>query len=106
MIKLLFLIGLHHIGDVWAQPSWLIEMKKKHVFSIYEHVWVWSTVVSLGLFALDMFAPWKFFFLLGGHFIIDLIKYQLLPKKWRKEYWPIYPDQFLHYLQILTVWSF
>ena len=101
-MQVIFLFVLHHIGDVWAQPSWLIEKKKKHAFAVYEHVMIYAGVISAGLFVLGMFEPWKFFFILIGHFAIDLYKYQYAKNK--DKYWLIYPDQLLHYLQIVIVW--
>jgi hypothetical protein len=98
-MSFLFLIFLHHVGDVWAQPTWLITLKKKHLFSIYEHCVIWSGIISFGLIVLGLFSPWKFFFLLIGHFIIDWYKYQ----KTNGKYEWIYLDQFLHYTQIVTV---
>lgn len=107
-MTLIALIALHHLADVAFQPSWLIQSKKLHAFSIYEHVWIWAGVISLGLWAFGMFEPWKFAFLLIGHFVIDAIKYLVLPKLNNGEhaYWWIYPDQGLHYLQVIFVWMF
>lgn len=105
MINLLFLLFLHHVGDVWGQPSWLIENKKKHVFAIYEHVAIWTGLICLGLYILDLpLNLLELLFLFGGHFLIDLTKYQLLPENIRNKYWTIYPDQALHYLQIILVY--
>lgn len=97
-MNLLFLIFLHHVGDVWAQPSWLILNKKIHWFSVYEHAVVYTGVVSLGLYTLGILSIWKILFILLGHFIIDFVKYRYL-KNWN---W-IYLDQGLHYLQLIFV---
>ena len=98
---LIFLLVLHHIADVAFQPSWLIANKKIHIFAIYEHVMIYAGVISFGLWALGIFEVWQFFFLLVGHFIIDTYKYRFA--KNREKYWLIYPDQALHYVQILVV---
>ena len=68
---------------------------------------IWAGVVSAGLIALNMFEPWKFFWLLLGHLAIDALKYQVAPKfnNGQHAYWWIYPDQALHYLQIIIVWT-
>jgi hypothetical protein len=104
-MQLLTLLVLHHIADVWGQPTWLIQAKKHHMWAIYEHVMIWAGLVSAGLVFFDNFAMWKFWFLLVGHFLIDWFFYQVLPKirKEEKQYWYVYPDQALHYLQILIV---
>lgn len=99
-MNLLFLLFLHHLGDVAFQPSWLIANKKIHPFAIYEHAFVWSGVISVGLFMIGDFSMWKFFFLLIVHWLIDYVKYQKLPDNY---YW-IYPDQLAHYIQILIVY--
>lgn len=105
-MSLVFLLVLHHFADVACQPSWLIESKKHHAFSIYEHVWIWAGVISGGLFILGEFEPWKFVFLIVGHFLIDAFKYLVMPKfnDGKHEYWWVYPDQAAHYLQVLIVW--
>ena len=98
-MNFLWLIFAHHVADVAFQPSWLIRNKKIHLWSIYEHSMVWTALVSLVLLVLGLFALWKVFFLLIGHFLIDAIKYQLCGNSW----WLIYPDQALHYGQIAVV---
>jgi len=107
-MQLITLLVLHHIGDVWGQPSWLIKAKSKHLWSIYEHCMVWAGVVSFGLYMYGNLEPWKFFFLLIGHFVIDTFFYQVLPRLRReeKQFWYVYPDQALHYLQIFVVLFF
>lgn len=105
-MNIILLIVLHHVGDVWGQPSWLIRNKKYHAFAIYEHCMVWAGVVSAGLWWMGIFEPWKFAFLLIGHFIIDYAKYQVIPDRFfegASPYWLIYPDQALHYAQIFIV---
>jgi hypothetical protein len=96
---------LHHVGDVWGQPTWLLQAKKNHLWAIYEHVIIWAGLVSIGLYLFDNFEVWKFFFLAGGHFVIDWFFYQALPKirNEEKQYWYVYPDQFLHYIQLVIV---
>jgi len=96
----ILLIILHHIADVAWQPSWLVENKKKHLWSIYEHCVIWAGVISLGLYTIGGYSMWKFFFLLIGHFIIDVLRYRVFTDwKW------IYLDQTLHYLQLLIVYA-
>lgn len=98
-MSILVLLFLHHLADVALQPSWLIENKKKHAFAIYEHVAIYTGVICLGFYAIGKFEPWlvPWFFL--GHFATDYAKYRLVPH--RNDYRWIYPDQALHYLQII-----
>lgn len=96
-MQLIFLLFLHHLADVAFQPSWLIEQKTKW-FRVYEHSFIWAGTISCGLWLLGELSIEKFLFLLVGHFIIDYFKYK------HKDYWLVYPDQALHYLQIIIVW--
>lgn len=96
---MIWLLFAHHLADVAFQPSWLIKNKSEHWWSIYEHCMIWTGVISLTLLLLDRFSYWDIPILLGGHFIIDFIKYRYF-KEWK---W-IYLDQALHYLQILIVY--
>lgn len=107
-MELIVLLVAHHVADVWGQPGWLIEAKKRHLWAIYEHVMIYAGVLSLGLYWLGMFKLWHFFYFLIGHFIIDNIFYRVLPKIRReeKQYWYVYPDQALHYLQIVVLCLF
>ena len=102
-MQLILLLGLHHLADVAFQPSWLIKNKQKHLFAHYEHAFVWSFVVTLGLILLGIFAPWKFFFLFFVHACIDIFFYLCLPKWYTKKYNWVWIDQALHYIQILIV---
>lgn len=100
------LLVLHHFADVACQPSWLIENKRHHWFAIYEHVMIYAGVLSAGLWLLGVWQLWMFFYFLAGHFLVDWLKYQPIRKRFGDRYWYIYPDQALHYLQIvaLVVW--
>jgi hypothetical protein len=98
MTNFFILLFFHHLADVSLQPTWLIDNKKKHWFSIYEHCFVWSGVIGLTLYYLGIFSWWKVVFLFVGHFLIDLFKY-----RFTKNYNWVYLDQILHYLQICLV---
>lgn len=105
---IIWLLFLHHLADCAFQPSWLIENKKKHLFAIYEHVQIYAGVLSFGLYWFNVFHMWHFFYLLIGHFLIDSFFYRVLPRLRNedKQYWYVYPDQALHYAQLLllTIW--
>lgn len=98
-MQLALLLFLHHLADVAFQPSWLIENKKKHLWAIYEHVFVWTGVVSLGFYLTTGVSIQQIVFLFVGHFIIDYFFYQVMPKD--KNYNWVVLDQALHYGQIL-----
>lgn len=103
----LVLFIAHHVADVWGQPSWLIEAKKNHLWAIFEHVMIYAGVLSAVLYFFGVFETWLFFYFLIGHFAIDSFFYRVLPKMRGepKQYWYVYPDQALHYLQIVgLVW--
>lgn len=106
MTDLLTLLVFHHMADVWGQPSWLIEAKKHHAWAIFEHVMIYAGVLSAALMWLGEFDGWMFWWFLVGHFFIDRFFYQVLPRlrDEEKQYWYVYPDQALHYLQIGVVW--
>lgn len=98
-MQLALLLFLHHLADVAFQPSWLIENKKHHLWAIYEHVAVWTGVVSLGFYLTAGISVKQIVFLFIVHFIIDYFFYQVMPKD--KNYNWVIVDQALHYAQIL-----
>jgi len=98
-MTLLFLLFLHHLGDAALQPGWMIESKKKHLYAFHEHVAIWTGVICLGFYALNMFEWWLVPWLYIGHFTMDCTKYHLVPDP--KNYKWTYPDQAFHYLQII-----
>lgn len=97
-MNLLFLLFLHHVADVWAQPGWLIENKKTHLFALHEHVSIYTGVLCLGFYFLGLFEPWMVAWFYGWHYLTDLITYRVIGDRWG--YARIYPDQIAHYLQI------
>lgn len=105
MFDVAILLVAHHVADVWGQPSWLIEAKKRHGWAIWEHVVIYAGVVSAALMWLGRFEPWMFVWFLVGHFLIDGFFYRVLPRLRgeEKQYWYVYPDQALHYLQLVVV---
>jgi hypothetical protein len=103
---MIWLLFAHHLGDVAFQPSWLIEAKKKHLWAIFEHVMIYSGVLSFTLWFMGKFELWHFWYFLIGHFIIDAFFYRVLPhllKKDKQYHW-VYYDQALHYLQIIILY--
>lgn len=98
-MSLLFLVFLHHVADVWAQPGWLIENKEKHLFALHEHVTIYTGILSLGFCAIGQFEPWMVPWFYVWHFITDYTTYRIVGSRWG--YARIYPDQIAHYLQIL-----
>lgn len=111
---LIALLVVHHIADVWAQPSWLIENKKKHPFAIYEHVMIYAGIMTAACYftlGSEYGTLLIFFYFLFGHYAIDFTKYITMPlmNKGKHKYEWIYGDQAAHYLQIIliviTVWT-
>lgn len=104
-MTLLWLLAAHHFADVPLQPDWLIKLKSKRLFSIYEHVFIYAGIIMLSAAFLELpVNVWWFLYFGVGHFIIDAFFYRVLPW-WRceeKQYWYVYPDQALHYSQILV----
>lgn len=103
-MRLIWLLAAHHFADVALQPDWLIKLKSKRLFAIFEHVMVYTGVVCATLYWLgDTVTPWIFAYFAVGHWLTDAFFYQFLPWKTGKPkpYWHVYPDQALHYLQIV-----
>lgn len=106
----LWLLAAHHFADVPLQPDWLIKLKSKRLFAIFEHVMVYAGVICAVLFWLGMTVnPLVFLYFAVGHFLTDAFFYQVLPRlrNEEKQYWYVYPDQAIHYSQIflyLLLW--
>lgn len=98
------MLAAHHFADVPLQPDWLIKLKSKRLFSIYEHVFIYAGIVMAvaGFLGEPVSVGWFLWFGIG-HFCIDAFFYRVLPwyRVEEKQYWYVYPDQALHYLQIL-----
>lgn len=106
-MELIALLVAHHFGDVWTQPTWLIENKKKHLFAVFEHAVVYTGVISIAFMLVGRFDMEIFWWILIGHFLIDTEKYLVIPKMTgRSEYSWIYIDQALHYAQIMIAFYF
>lgn len=104
-MTLLWLLAAHHFADVALQPDWLIKLKSKRYFSIFEHVMVYTGVVCAALVALGLpVTPFVFLYFAVGHFLTDAFFYRVLPRLRNedKQYWYVYPDQALHYSQIIV----
>ena len=103
-MTLLWLLAAHHFADVPLQPDWLIRLKSKRLWAIFEHVMVYAGVICLALVLLSYtVTPLVFLYFGLGHFLIDTFFYRVLPvlRNEDKQYWYVYPDQALHYLQII-----
>lgn len=103
-MDIIYLLALHHFADTSLQPSWLIKNKRHHPFAIFEHVMVYALIMTAGFAYFGVTGAWVFFWFAVGHYIIDFIKYTVIPDDPDDApYWLIYPDQFLHYAQIWMV---
>ena len=65
----------------------------------------YTAFMSVALYIIGMFQIWMVLYFIIGHFIIDSFFYLVLPKLRNepKQFWYTYPDQALHYAQILLL---
>ena len=103
MLSLLTLFYLHFIADFPLQGEFLANFKGKNDYILFSHCVIWSGSISIGLFILGLFAPWKLVMLLVGHFIIDRWKARKIDKTFSLTK-DLYIDQFLHLIQIVICW--
>lgn len=102
----------HFIADYPLQGFFLAEWKSKSWYILFVHSFIWAGLVSCGLAAFGLYAAWKFFFLLIGHFVIDGWKCRTFetPEHRVKTLGVVitglqafFIDQTLHVLQLLVV---
>jgi|OM-RGC.v1.027569215 hypothetical protein len=64
----------HVAGDVLLQMNRLSKLKRKHLWALGLHVFLWTAMICFVLLYLKIFAFWKMLFLYITHFIIDWLK--------------------------------
>lgn len=123
MIIFLFFLFVSYVLDFSFQTPFMSEYKSKNDYVLFVHSAIWGLGLWFALMPFGLFAWWKLFMLVGGHFIIDRWKcrghYKLWPLKYKykNEYGDIYfnntkipvisdigsfyIDQTLHIIQIL-----
>ena len=104
MFNFIWLLFAHYIADIGLQSSWLADKKRKYRYIQFCHCMVWTGLISVALQYLGIFAPWKVFLLLIGHFIIDTWKGSLPITE--KNYKYLFVDQAFHIIQLLIVYFF
>lgn len=68
--------------DFSFQTPFMSEYKSKSDYVLFVHCAIWGIGVFLCLIPFGMFAWWKLFMLVGGHFVIDRWKCRKHYKKW------------------------
>lgn len=100
----LWLVFAHFIGDITLQTEWQAKNKGKHWYIMLVHCMIWTALICMALEYLQMLTFPKFLFLLAGHFACDSWKAKI-PKTSENWKW-IYPDQAIHFLQLVVVYIF
>lgn len=102
----------HFLGDYPLQGDFLANWKSKSFYILFVHCFIWTGLVSLALIPFELYALWKFLFLLTCHFIIDAWKCRTFSSPEEiKSFLRIemsgmeafFLDQFLHAFQIAVV---
>lgn len=101
-MDLIWLIFAHYIGDWGLQSDWIAKNKGSLWMVMLAHCMIWTACMAICMEWLGILTLSKIIFLFWGHFTLDEMKCHLLSsEKW----WPIYPDQFLHIVQCLIIWT-
>ncbi len=111
---IIWLLFAHGIGDVFLRSRFISTFKAKSILVLAFHCYMYVCCVSVVLVYFDVFAIWKFIFLLVGHFLIDSWKHWVdLGSNWMNEEQSeinlnkyVIIDQGLHMLQLFIVGSF
>ena len=99
---MIWLLFAHFIGDIALQAPWQAENKGRYWYVMLSHCVIWTACVSVALEYLGLFSLTKVAFLIAGHWLMDLWKSKQpkTPETW----WMIYPDQFVHFVQLVIVY--
>lgn len=68
-----WLIFAHAIGDMALQTDYIGKHKGESPMVMLAHCIIWTGCISIGLKYINRYKPWRVFFLIIGHFIIDKI---------------------------------
>ena len=101
-MELLFLVGLHFIGDYVLQNDFLAKNKGDNEFLLAVHCYLWTSIICAGLLLLGKFTIASSVFLFIGHFIIDRKKAKRKDKS-KALTTDLYIDQALHLIQLIMV---
>lgn len=107
LVKILFLIFAHFIGDWGLQSEWMATNKDKYWIVMFAHCMIWAGCVSIMADLCHIYIPyWKILFLVCGHMLIDAWKcwvYWEIPFCQQKTCKHLYIDQVLHIVQVVIV---
>ncbi|WP_066632784.1 DUF3307 domain-containing protein [Desulfolucanica intricata] len=106
ILNFLLLFCCHVLGDYYLQLNKFARYKRKNILILLGHAASWAVIISLGLFILNLFYWWKFFFLCFTHFLIDGLKI----KFFRSGLSYLHPvnlvDQSLHLITIIITLTY
>jgi len=92
----------HYLLDFPLQGNFLSEYKSKSNYILFVHSFIWAMGISIVLNYFGIFAWWKLFMLMAGHFLMDGWKCRQHYKKFNiSDINSLYIDQTFHILQIM-----
>lgn len=105
----LIMIMIHYVADFPLQGEFLGKHKGDSHYLMFVHCFIWTGIVSLGLYYFDLYSLWKLIFLFVIHFaadtwkskhpILKTPKYEFIDEKYKI----LYKDQIIHLIQIGVV---
>ncbi len=101
---MIWLIFAHFIGDFALQTDWQAQNKGKLWYVMLVHCMIWTACICVALQYLGLFHLGKAVFLVAIHFLIDVMKSGFTDASDPEDWWLIYPDQALHFLQCAMVY--
>ncbi len=101
---LLITICGHIFTEYTLQKTRLGIYKRKSIWGLIIHAFLWTVAMCPGLCLLDLFALWKALFLLATHAIIDYIKMSKTIDKIKIFHPANVIDQLLHFLTVVIVY--
>lgn len=82
IVIFLFLYFVNLVLDFSFQTPFMSQYKSKSDYVLFVHCAIWGLGIWFALMPFGLFAWWKLFMLVGGHFIIDRWKCREHYKKW------------------------
>ena len=100
IMRLVWLMFAHFIGDIALQSEWIALNKGKYWICMVWHSMIWTAIICLVLEYFDLVTLWKIAFLFIGHYGCDLWKCRTTDKF---PSWHLYADQGWHLVQVILV---
>ncbi|MBE5813316.1 MAG: DUF3307 domain-containing protein [Clostridiales bacterium] len=101
IIKIILgLITAHVFGDYVFQSAYIAENKKRNVYHLLVHCWIYTACFWCALYLLNRLNLWIVGFVFISHVILDYLKSRIEEKIGAKAY---AIDQILHYVIISIV---